>query len=277
MGEDTGKPFRHALVTGASAGIGAAFARALAARGTHVVLTARRAERIEALARELRERHGVDARAIPADLADPVAPAALQAAIDAQGLAIDVLINSAGYGVTGSLVAQDWRTHAAFLRVMIEAPTELCHRFVPGMRERGYGRIVNVASFAGLMPAPAGHTLYAASKAYLSRFSEALALENRHHGINVCALCPGFTLSEFHDVTGSRKTVSKMPKWVWLDAGDVARDGLDAVERGRIVRIVGVRYRLIKALFKLIPDPLALKLIAAYSGNFRVTERHAKH
>jgi short-subunit dehydrogenase len=147
---------------------------------------------------------------------------------------------------------------------------------VPGMRERGFGRIVNVASFAGLMPAPAGHTLYAASKSYLIRFSEALALENRHHGINVCALCPGFTYSEFHDVTGSRKAVSQMPKWVWLDATEVARDGLDAVERGIVVRVVGVRYRMIKALFKLLPDALALKLIAAYSGNFRVAERGGK-
>ncbi|HJT97241.1 MAG TPA: SDR family NAD(P)-dependent oxidoreductase, partial [Rhodanobacteraceae bacterium] len=124
--------------------------------------------------------------------------------------------------------------------------------------------------------APAGHTLYAASKAYLIKFSQALALENRRYGINVCALCPGFTLSEFHDVTGSRKNVAKMPRWIWLDAGDVARDGLDAVERGRIVRIVGARYRLIKALFKLLPDPLALRLVAAYSGNFRVVDRGGK-
>ena len=150
-----------------------------------------------------------------------------------RGIAVDVLVNNAGYGVTGSLVSREWKTHAEFIEVMITAPTDLCHRFVPAMRERGFGRIVNVPSFAGLMPAPAGHTLYAASKAYLIRFSEALALENRHHGINVCAICPGFTHSEFHDVTGSRKAVSKMPKWVWLDADDVARAGLDAVERGK--------------------------------------------
>jgi len=266
-------PPRRALVTGASSGIGAAFARELARRGVHLVLTARRTERIEALARDLAGQHGIEACAIPADLADPAAPAALQASIEARGLAIDILINSAGFGVIGSLVSREWPTHAAFLEVMIGAPTALCHRFVPGMRARGYGRIVNVASFAGLMPAPAGHTLYAASKAYLIRFSEALALENRRYGIHVCALCPGFTLSEFHDVTGSRRNVAKMPKWVWLDAGDVARDGLDAVERGRIVRVVGARYRMIKALFKLLPDALALRLIAAYSGNFRVTER----
>ncbi len=263
----------YALVTGASAGIGAAFARELALRGHALVLTARRLDRLEALADELRAAHGVAVECIACDLADPGAPDLLLAETQRRGIAIDVLVNNAGYGVTGSLVSRDWKTHAEFIEVMIAAPTALCHRFIPGMRARGFGRVINVASFAGLMPAPAGHTLYAASKSYLIRFSEALALENRHHGINVCALCPGFTLSEFHDVTGSRKSVSKMPGWVWLDAREVARDGLDAVERGIVVRVVGVRYRMIKALFKLLPDALALRLIAAYSGNFRVTER----
>jgi short-subunit dehydrogenase len=266
-------PVHYALVTGASSGIGAAFARELAARGHALVLTARRLDRLEALAGELRATYGVAVECIAADLADPDAPDALLAETQRRGLAIDMLVNNAGYGVTGSLVSREWKTHAEFIEVMIAAPTALCHRFIPGMRERGFGRVINVASFAGLMPAPAGHTLYAASKSYLIRFSEALALENRHHGINVCALCPGFTLSEFHDVTGSRKNVSKMPSWIWLHADDVACAGLDAAERGEIVRIVGAQYKIIKTLFKLIPDRLALRLIAAYSGNFRVVER----
>jgi short-subunit dehydrogenase len=269
-------PAHYALVTGASAGIGAAFARELAARGHALVLTARRLDRLEALAAELRAAHGVPVECIACDLADPNAPDLLLAETERRGLVIGMLVNNAGYGVTGSLVSRDWKTHAEFIEVMIAAPTALCHRFIPGMRKRGFGRVINVASFAGLMPAPAGHTLYAASKSYLIRFSEALALENRHHGISVCALCPGFTHSEFHDVTGSRDSVSKMPKWVWLDSAEVARDGLDAVERGIVVRVVGVRYRMIRALFKLLPDALALKLIAAYSGNFRVTERGGK-
>jgi short-subunit dehydrogenase len=269
-------PAHYALVTGASAGIGAAFARELAARGHALVLTARRLDRLEALAAELRAAHGVPVECIACDLADPNAPDLLLAETERRGLVIGMLVNNAGYGVTGSLVSRDWKTHAEFIEVMIAAPTALCHRFIPGMRKRGFGRVINVASFAGLMPAPAGHTLYAASKSYLIRFSEALALENRHHGISVCALCPGFTHSEFHDVTGSRDSVSKMPKWVWLDSAEVARDGLDAVERGIVVRVVGVRYRMIRALFKLGPDALALKLIAAYSGNFRVTERGGK-
>jgi short-subunit dehydrogenase len=269
-------PAHYALVTGASAGIGAAFARELAARGHALVLTARRLDRLEALAAELRAAHGVPVECIACDLADPNAPDLLLAETERRGLVIGMLVNNAGYGVTGSLVSRNWKTHAEFIEVMIAAPTALCHRFIPGMRKRGFGRVINVASFAGLMPAPAGHTLYAASKSYLIRFSEALALENRHHGIRVCALCPGVTHSEFHDVSGSRDSVSKMPKWVWLDSAEVARDGLDAVERGIVVRVVGVRYRMIRALFKLLPDALALKLIAAYSGNFRVTERGGK-
>ena len=240
------------------------------------MLTARRLDRLEALAAELRAAHHVDVECIVCDLADRAAPKFLLEETKRRGLVVDTLVNNAGYGVTGTLVERDWQTHADFIEVMITAPAALCHRFVPGMRERGHGRIVNVASFAGLMPAPAGHTLYAASKSFLIRFSEALALENCDRDIRVCALCPGFTHSEFHDVTGSRASVSKMPKWVWLDADDVARDGLDAVERRDIVRIVGVRYRLLKALMKLVPDWLALKLIAANSANFRVTGQSAK-
>jgi hypothetical protein len=266
----------YALITGASAGIGVAFARALAARGHALVLTARRLDRLVSLAADLRTRHGVAVECIACDLADPGAPKFLRDETARRGIEIDVLVNNAGYGVTGSLVSREWQTHADFIQVMITAPTELCYRFVPAMRERGAGRVINVASFAGLMPAPAGHTLYAASKSYLIRFSEALALENRHHGIHVCASCPGFTRSEFHDVTGSRQAVSKMPGWIWLSADDVANASLDAVERGKVVCVIGTRYRLIKALFKLLPDALALRLIAAYSGNFRVTERASR-
>lgn len=265
-------PNSYALVTGASAGIGAAFARELARRGTPLVLTARRGDRLDAIAHELGNEFGIDARTVVADLADPAAPASLQTAIERQGLSIGMLINNAGYGVAGSLVANAWKAHADLIQVMITAPTELCHRFVPGMRERGFGRIVNVASLAGLVPAAAGHTLYAASKAYLIKFSESLALENRHHGIHVCALCPGFTLSEFHDVTGSRDKVSTMPAWIWLRADTVVREGLDAVERGDVVYVNGLHYRALKALFKLLPDRIGRALIARNSGRFRVAE-----
>jgi short-subunit dehydrogenase len=149
------------------------------------------------------------------------------------------------------------------------APAELAYRFLPAMRERGYGRIVNVASLAGQLPAPAGHTLYAASKAYLIKFSQALALENRALGIKVCALCPGLTWSEFHDVAGMREQMKRLPEWMWMEAGDVVRGALAAVDRGDTVHVSGRVNRAMKLLFKLLPDRTAEVLFARRARAFR--------
>ena len=260
---------RRALVTGASAGIGEAFARELARRGHDLVLTARRADRLETLAQELRDRHAIEAIVAPLDLARPDGPEALVGALDAQGLTIDVLINNAGYGVPGYFNEQPWSTHAAFIQVLMTAPTELAFRLLPGMKARGYGRIVNVASLAGHVPGSAGHTLYAASKAYLIKFSQSLALEGKGTGVHTTAVCPGFTYSEFHDVTGSRALVSKMPAFMWMDALTVARQGLDAVDAGTPVYVNGGVNRAIKTLFKLLPDAVALKMIERQGRRFR--------
>jgi short-subunit dehydrogenase len=262
-------PSRWALVTGASAGIGAAFARELASRDCSLVLTARREDRLAALAAELLQRYHVRVECIAADLGDAAAPEKLCAEIERRGVAIDTLINNAGYGLPGSFVSQPWPKHAEFIQVMMTAPCELVRLLLPGMQQRGYGRIVNIASLAGLVPGSAGHTLYGASKAFLIKFSQSLALENLRHGVNVCAVCPGFTYSEFHDVTGTRRVVSKMPKWMWLTADEVARRGMDAVERGEIVYVTGRINRAIKTLFKLLPDRLALRTIQRRSKDFR--------
>jgi short-subunit dehydrogenase len=263
---------RRALVTGASAGIGAAFARELAARGTHLVLSARRQERLEELARELRERHAVEVDCIAADLADPAAPGWHCAELGQRGRTIDILVNNAGYGVPGHYPAQPWAAHAAFLQVMVSAPCELAWRLLPGMQARGFGRIINVASLAGLIPGSAGHTLYGAAKAFLVKFSQSLALENAARGVHVCALCPGFTYSEFHDVTGTRPIVAKMPRWMWLSAEAVAREGVDAVERGEAVHVSGRVNRVIKALVKVVPDRLALRMVQKRSRHFRAQD-----
>lgn len=263
---------RRALITGASAGIGAAFARALAEQGVALVLTARRADRLTALADDLKRRFGVEVDFICADLADPNAAIALCADLDGRALSIDILINNAGYSVTGNLISQPWQAHSDFIQVMLTAPTELAYRLLPGMRERNYGRIINVASLAGHLPAPAGHTLYAAVKSYLIKFSQALSLENRDTGVHVCALCPGFTHSEFHDVSGARALVSKMPGWLWMDADRVAREGLAAVERGDAVYVNGRINRAIKGLLKLLPDTLAMRLVAKRGKEFRVVD-----
>lgn len=262
------------LVTGASAGIGAAFARELAARGHDLVLTARRADRLETLAAELGTKHGTVTTVLPLDLADPAAPSRLADTLIERGLAVDWLINNAGYGVPGTFEANDWPTHAAFIQVLMTAPTELAWRLLPGMRERGYGRIVNVASLAGHVPGTAGHTLYGASKAYLIKFSQSLALENRHLGVHVCALCPGFTWSEFHDVTGTRDLMNQMPRFMWQSAEEVVREACEAVDRGDIVRVTGRVNRFIKSLVKLMPDRLALWLSARESRRYRHAASH---
>jgi uncharacterized protein len=260
------------LITGASAGIGAAFARALAARGHDLVLTARRTERLESLAADMQREHGAHCTVLTADLADPDAVQQLCQTLEQRDLKVDWLINNAGYGVPGRFDANDWKTHADSMRVLMTAPTELAWRLIHGMRARGYGRIVNVASLAGHVPGSAGHTLYAASKAYLIKFSQSLALENLGTGVNVSALCPGFTRSEFHDVTGTRPLVNKMPDFMWQNAEDVVEEGIRAVERGDAVHVTGRFNRTVKGVFKLIPDKLALKISAKQSRRYRAQE-----
>jgi uncharacterized protein len=259
----------YALVTGASAGIGAAFARELAARGSNLVLTARRLDRLEELAAALRSSHGVAVEVIATDLADNDSAERLVEELERRGIAVDMLINNAGYGVTGYFLSQPWQVQSDFIRVLMTVPTELCHRLMPGMRERGHGRIINVASLAGHVPGSAGQTLYAGAKSYLIKLSQSLHLEYRNEGIHTCALCPGFTWSEFHDVTGSRTMMSKLPGWMWMDADTVVRQGLDAVERGEAVYINGRVNRAIKSMLKLMPDRLALYLIGRQSKKFR--------
>lgn len=257
----------HALITGASAGIGQAIAREYARRGKPLILTARRADRLQALAAELGQ--SVACEVIVADLADPAAPAQLHAETASRRLHVDTLVNNAGYGVPGAYLSSDWHTHAQFLQVMVTAVSELTHRFAPAMRDAGHGRILNIASLAGLVPASAGHTLYGASKALMIRFSECLALELRPHGVHVTALCPGFTFSEFHDVNGMRQSISRLPRWLWMDADAVARAGIDAVERGDLRHVPGGINRTIAGLCKVLPDAAARALVGSKADAFR--------
>jgi uncharacterized protein len=153
---------------------------------------------------------------------------------------------------------------------MVVAPCELAHKLLPGMVERRYGRIVNVASVAGLIPGAAGHTLYAAAKSLMIKFSQSLHLETAAHGVHVTALCPGFTWSEFHDVNGTRAQVSAAtPKWAWLQADKVVEDGWRAVEANRAICVPGVLYKLICGVVRLVPDGLALAVMRAQGPRFR--------
>lgn len=261
---------RLALITGASAGIGAAFARSFASHGYDVALTARRAERLEQLAEEIRLRYGVETLSLPADLADPAAPALLLERLTAHGRAVAALVNNAGYGLPGAYADTAWEDQQAFLQVMVTAPCELAHRVLPAMLERRFGRIVNVASVAGLIPGAAGATLYGASKSLMVSFSQSLALETQGTGVHVTALCPGFTYSEFHDVNGSRETISRAtPEWLWSGADEVAAAGFEAVEAGRPVSVPGAPNKAIVAAAKLLPDDWTLALMASQGWRLR--------
>lgn len=262
-------PRRLALVTGASSGIGEAFARRLAGRGFDIALTARRTERLEALASELRAA-GAEALVIPDDLSSAGAADRLLSTVASGGRSIDVLINNAGYGLPGAYVRTGWSEQAAVLQLMLVSVAELTHKVLPGMLERRYGRIVNVASLAGLIPGAAGHTLYAGTKSFLIKFSQSLHLETRGSGVRVSALCPGFTWSEFHDVNGTRERVSAgTPPWAWRTAESVAAEGWRGVEANRPVVVPGGANKAVAALAKALPDALALRIMARNSERIR--------
>jgi short-subunit dehydrogenase len=247
---------RTVLVTGASAGIGEAFARVFAEHGWGVVVTARRGDRLEALAGELRARHGVRVHVVAQDLARHDASAHILRDVERAGMTIDALVNNAGYGVPGTYRHTTWRQQAEFLQVMVTAVCELSHRVLPGMVARRYGRILNVSSMLGLLPGIGGLTLYGAAKAFLVRFSQSLALEVRGHGVHVTAVCPGFTRSEFHDVSGTTAAVSRLPGIMWTEADVVARAGYDASMAGEVVCIPGAVNRGLATLAGLLPDSL---------------------
>jgi short-subunit dehydrogenase len=262
---------RTALVTGASSGIGKAFAELLAEKGYALVLTARRGDRLDELGTALRQRHGVETHTIVADLSEPDASGRIAAELQHRQLTIDVLVNNAGYGVPGSYVNVTWPDHSRFMQVMVTAVLDLTYRLLPSMIERGWGRVINIASVAGMVPSPAGHTLYGASKAFLIRFSEALASENMARGVNVTAVCPGFTYSEFHDVLGTRDRMNKMPKLLWLSADDVAREGYEAVMRGDSVVVNGRIYQFLVWLNGALPRSLARWVSGLAGRRYRKT------
>jgi hypothetical protein len=237
-----------ALITGASAGLGAEFARQLALRGCDLLLVARREERLAALARELGPEHGVRVEFFAADLSDPEAPALIEGVATERDLQIDWLVNNAGVAGPDLLELRDWSAQARFFELMMLAVAQMCHRFIPAMRERGFGRVINVSSFAGRLARPAGAN-YGPAKAYLVALSEELALMLKGSGVHVCALCPGFTHTEFHQAAGLLEMKRRLPGFLWYDAATVVREGIEAVERGRSIWISGRIYRWL--------DPLA--------------------
>jgi short-subunit dehydrogenase len=243
---------RRALITGASAGLGAEFARQLAARGLDLLLVARREERLVDLAESLRSEHDVHVATFPADLSDRRAPAEIQRHPRENGLHVDYLVHNAGSAGPHLLDDTPWDQQAAFLELMMISVAQMCHRFIPPMRERRFGRVINVSSFAGRLARPAGSN-YGPSKAYLIALSEELALDTRGSGVLISALCPGFVHTDFHESAGLMEMKRGLPGWLWYDAETVVREGIEAVERGRAVQVSGRLYRWL--------DPLAQSLL----------------
>jgi short-subunit dehydrogenase len=246
----------RAIVTGASSGIGAAFARALRARGERLVLVARRGDRLQALAREL---GGEDvAVAIPMDLADPGGPKRLQAEIEAKGLAVDLLVNNAGSGDTGSFHEEPLERLRSMIDLNARSLVEMTRRFLPAMLQRGRGRIVNVVSNAAFQPVPY-LTVYAATKSLALSFTEGLATELRGSGVRLQALCPGLTETEFFAAarTGERLLVNRLPR---MTPEAVVAASLRGLERGRLVVVPGITNRLLSALVRIAPSRVAARV-----------------
>lgn len=257
------------LITGASAGLGAALAREYAKRGWDLVLLARREDRLMALAAELNAAHGTQCRVMAADLFSETAVPDLMA--DLGDMQIDGLINNAGYGHPGTFLASDWDDHRRFNHLMSVVPVELTRALLPGMVDRGFGRVMQVASLAGHMPGSKGHTLYAAVKAYLIKFSESLNAEMMETGVHVSALCPGFVLTEFHDVNGTREGINSLPGFMVMDADICAKLAADALESNKAVFISGRVNRFLARLNRWAPW-LGRKVMNSGSGRYRKTD-----
>jgi short-subunit dehydrogenase len=265
-----------AAITGASAGIGATFARTLAGRGYDLILIARRASRLHALAAELAERHGAKSEIVTADLnvaADLERVAERLRAVPA----VDLLINNAGFGVKGQFASSEFAGQESMHLVHVMATLRLTHAALGGMVARRSGAVINVASVAGFLTSP-GAVSYGASKSWINVFTEGLWMELRGTGspVHVQALCPGFTYSEFHDVAGMNRD-KLAPKAWWCPAEQVVAESLEGLERDRVFVIPGFRYRLLVGMMGRIPRGLRRTLLLAVarrSGRIAAAKSH---
>lgn len=259
------RPDSTALVTGASAGIGAEIARELASRGHNLVLVARRLDKLKALAAELQGEHGVRADAIACDLADAAARDRLAESIAALGQDVEVLVNNAGFATGGAFHESVPAREIQQVRLDVEAVVALCSQYIPGMVERGAGAVLNVASTAGMQPLPysAG---YAAAKAYVLSFTEALHEELRGRGVTVTVLAPGPVTTDFWEVAGWELTgqsfESAVPRPAWISAAQAARAGVRGLESGERVVVPGLTIRAAMLAARYIPNAIKLPTIA---------------
>lgn len=242
------------LITGATAGLGAEFARQLAGRGSNLVLVARDAERLEDSARRLRRAFAVSVETLPADLLDDGGLARVRARLSGQAVPVTTLVNNAGYGLQKAFADNSFEEEQRHLRIHVEVPLALAHAALQGMRERGGGHIINVASVAGFVP----RGTYGAAKAAMISFSRWANLAYGSEGVTVTALCPGFVHTEFHDRMGMDK--SSVPGWMWLQDHQVVSEGLRDAAAGKSVSIPSLRYKALAAIARTAPSRLVAGL-----------------
>jgi uncharacterized protein len=251
--------FTRSLVTGASSGIGAELARELARRGVDLVLVARSEDRLLALADELRGRHGLDVEVLPADLTDPAGRGRVEDRLRDAERPVDLLVNNAGVGQVGDFASLDIEAAERLVQLNVLAPIRLVHAALPSLRTHG-GAVLNVSSIGGNQPVPRMAT-YTASKAFLTRWSEAVHEELRGSGVTVTTLAPGFTRTNFVAEADASTAASVIPGVVWADAAGVARVGLDAVQAGRAVVTPGALYQLGAAVASVTPSSVSRRVL----------------
>lgn len=258
----SGPRWRRAVVTGASSGIGTEFARQLAAAGTDLVLVARTKGRLEALASELADTHGRDVEVLPADLAEATQLAQVEERVASHERPVDLVVNNAGFAVSGSFASLDVDEVEGQVLVDVLAVTRLTHAALRRMRGVGEGGVLNISSGVGFLPT-VGSSVYSASKAFVTSLGQALHEELRGTGVTVTTLCPGFTRTEFQARGGYDAT--QVPGFMWMSAVDVARAGLDGVASGRSVVVPGAVNQVMLSVAQLLPRTIPPRIVALTS------------
>jgi uncharacterized protein len=263
---------RLALVTGASSGIGAAFARDFAQRGCDLCLVARRLDRLEALAGELSSAFGIEAFCVQADLSDPKSTGVILDALAARGREVDILVNNAGYSLAHEFLNTSCQQQVDFVQVLVTSVVALTHALLPAMVANKYGRIINVASMVAFSPGAAGHTLYPAAKSFVVKMSQSLAAEVGHLGVHVTAICPGQTASDFASANGTKDLVAKSGLYQQT-AHAVVATAIAANEAGREVVVPGLPNKIAVWAMKLLPHALVAALIRPQARKFLLTNK----